>query len=97
MITSNQGLKSYKNLSDETSRISEIEMNFFEAALALEDYVIYYDAETQKNFLINISNIKDDFMNEASESTEIVNLKSYVETYESLFNLGNLVQFRKGL
>ncbi|PNR95928.1 methyl-accepting chemotaxis protein, partial [Petrotoga sp. 9PWA.NaAc.5.4] len=86
LIISNQGLESYKNLSDETSRISEIEMNFFEAALALKDYVIYYDAETQKNFLINISNIKDEFMNEASESTEIVNLRSYIVAYENLFN-----------
>ncbi|WP_233186611.1 methyl-accepting chemotaxis protein, partial [Petrotoga sp. 9PWA.NaAc.5.4] len=86
LIISNQGLESYKDLSDETSRISEIEMNFFEAALALKDYVIYYDTETQENFLINISNIKDEFTDETNESTDIVNLKSYVETYESLFN-----------
>ncbi|PNR95817.1 methyl-accepting chemotaxis protein, partial [Petrotoga sp. 9PWA.NaAc.5.4] len=86
LVNSNEGLLKYKNLSDETSRISEIEMDFFEAALALKDYVIYYDAETQKRFLINISNIKDEFMNETNESIEIVNLRSYIEAYENLFN-----------
>ena len=39
LIRSNDGLGSYRDLSDATNQISEIENTFFEAALAFKDYV----------------------------------------------------------
>ncbi|HPZ74792.1 MAG TPA: methyl-accepting chemotaxis protein, partial [Candidatus Pacearchaeota archaeon] len=86
LITSNDGLESYKRLSDETSRISEIEMSFFEASVSLKDYVIYYDEQNKEIILRNINNIKNMTFDYTEDATSLLNLQTYIDDYERCFN-----------
>jgi methyl-accepting chemotaxis protein len=86
LINSNKGLENYKLLSDETSRISEIEMSFFEATVSLKDYVINYDEQNKETIIRNINNIKTNSFVDTKDSTSLTNLHTYIENYEKYFN-----------
>ncbi|PNR98478.1 methyl-accepting chemotaxis protein [Petrotoga miotherma DSM 10691] len=86
LVRSNDGLGSYRDLSDATNQISEIENDFFEAALAFKDYVINYDEQTKETFTQNIDTIQTFFTGETTDSTLVQNVITKVESYESGFN-----------
>ncbi|PNR99713.1 methyl-accepting chemotaxis protein [Petrotoga miotherma DSM 10691] len=86
LISSNDGLSNYKDLSNDTSRISEIENNFFEAALAFKDYVINYDEQTQEIITQNINAVQSFFTDETTDSTLVQNIITKIGDYESGFN-----------
>ena len=86
LINSNKGLENYKLLSDETSRISEIEMSFFEATVSLKDYVINYDEQNKETIIRNINNIKTNSFVDTKDSTSLLNLLTYINDYEKYFN-----------
>ncbi|KUK80349.1 MAG: Methyl-accepting chemotaxis sensory transducer, partial [Petrotoga mobilis] len=58
LAKSNDGLGSYRDLSEVTNQISEIESNFFGAALAFKDYVVNYDEQTKETFTQNINTVQ---------------------------------------
>ncbi|HPP09824.1 MAG TPA: methyl-accepting chemotaxis protein, partial [Defluviitoga tunisiensis] len=86
LVISNRGLERYKNLSDESSKISEIEMNFFDASLSLKDYVSSYEEQNKEIIIKNISNIKTMFTDYNQDSASFLRLKTNVENYENAFN-----------
>ncbi|MGY4688042.1 methyl-accepting chemotaxis protein, partial [Petrotoga sp. DB-2] len=86
LISSNDGLSNYKDLSNDTSRISEIENNFFEAALAFKDYVINYDEQTREIITQNINAVQSFFTDETTDSTVVQNIITKIGDYESGFN-----------
>ncbi len=86
LIRSNDGLGSYRDLSDATNQISEIENDFFETALAFKDYVINYDEQTREIITQNINSVQSFFTGETTDSTLVQNVITKVESYESGFN-----------
>ncbi|MBL5982348.1 hypothetical protein NAAC61_10405, partial [Petrotoga sp. 8T1HF07.NaAc.6.1] len=86
LIRSNDGLGSYRDLSDETNQISEIENDFFGAALAFKDYVINYDEQTKETFTQNINAVQSFFTGETTDSTVVQNVIAKIDDYESSFN-----------
>ncbi|HOB16434.1 MAG TPA: methyl-accepting chemotaxis protein, partial [Defluviitoga sp.] len=88
LIKSNDGLESYTVLSDRTDVISQVEIHFFNASLALKDYVVNYDEQIAENFLTSISYVQDAI----STSTEIEgtngleSLIDKINDYENNFN-----------
>ncbi len=86
LIKSNDGLESYTVFSDRTSIISQVEINFFNASLALKDYVVSYDNQTAKSFLQSISYVKDAISDSTGQASELQNLLDKINVYESNFN-----------
>jgi len=86
LIKSNDGLGSYRDLADETNQISEIENNFFEAALAFKDYVINYDEQTREIITQNINTVQIFFTGETTDTTLVQNTITKIGEYESNFN-----------
>ena len=86
LISSNDGLGSYRDLSNATNQISEIENTFFEAALAFKDYVINYDEQTKETFTQDIDTIQTFFADETTDSTIVQNVITKINDYESNFN-----------
>ncbi|PNR94310.1 methyl-accepting chemotaxis protein, partial [Petrotoga sp. 9PWA.NaAc.5.4] len=86
LMNSNNGLTGYKNLSDETNRISEIEMNFFEASLALKDYVITYDDKIKDYFISKVNSIKNYYSDSSEESETTKYLVNQINSYERAFS-----------
>jgi methyl-accepting chemotaxis protein len=86
LVKSNDGLGSYRDLSGATNQISEIENDFFEAALAFKDYVINYDEQTKETFTQNINAVQSFFTDETTDSTVVQNLITKIGEYESNFN-----------
>ncbi|MDN5346226.1 MAG: hypothetical protein PWQ73_739, partial [Petrotoga sp.] len=86
LIRSNDGLGSYRDLSDATNQISEIENNFFETALAFKDYVINYDEQTREIITQNIDTVQSFFTGETTNSTVVQNVITKIGEYESNFN-----------
>ncbi|MGY4688082.1 methyl-accepting chemotaxis protein, partial [Petrotoga sp. DB-2] len=86
LVKSNDGLGSYRGLSDATNQISEIENDFFEAALAFKDYVINYDEQTKETFTQNINAVQSFFTDETTDSTLVQNIITKIGEYESNFN-----------
>jgi methyl-accepting chemotaxis protein len=86
LIKSNDGLESYTVFSDRTAVISQVEINFFNASLALKDYVVSYDNQMAKSFLQSISYVKDAISNSTGEASELQNLIDKINIYESSFN-----------
>ncbi|PNR87118.1 methyl-accepting chemotaxis protein, partial [Petrotoga sp. 9T1HF07.CasAA.8.2] len=86
LVRSNNGLGSYRDLSEVTNQISEIENDFFGAALAFKDYVINYDEQTKETFTQNINAVQSFFTDETTDSTVVQNLITKIGEYESNFN-----------
>ncbi|POZ88691.1 hypothetical protein AA80_03580, partial [Petrotoga sibirica DSM 13575] len=86
LARSNDGLGSYRDLSEVTNQISEIENNFFGAALAFKDYVVNYDEQTKETFTQNINTVQSFFTGESTDSTVVQNVITKIGEYESNFN-----------
>ncbi|RMA76796.1 methyl-accepting chemotaxis protein, partial [Petrotoga olearia] len=86
LVRSNDGLGSYRDLSVVTNQISEIENDFFEAALAFKDYVINYGEQTKETFTQNINAVQSFFTGETTDSTLVQNIITKIEDYENNFN-----------
>ncbi|HBT50634.1 MAG TPA: methyl-accepting chemotaxis protein, partial [Petrotoga sp.] len=86
LVRSNDGLGSYRDLSEVTNQIAEIENDFFEAALAFKDYVINYDEQTKETFTQNINAVQSFFTGETTDSTLVQNIITKIEDYENNFN-----------
>ncbi|ABX31561.1 methyl-accepting chemotaxis sensory transducer [Petrotoga mobilis SJ95] len=85
LVSSNNGLNSYRELSEETNHISEMENNFFGAVLAFKDYVISYDEQTKEIITQNINKVQSFFTGEIID-THLQNVLVMIEEYENNFN-----------
>ncbi|HPT77018.1 MAG TPA: hypothetical protein PLC16_09945, partial [Defluviitaleaceae bacterium] len=87
LFSSNKGLETYKSLSDQTNSISEIELNFSNASLALKDYIIHYDNETKDIFFDSFNRIKDSMQDfESNQKMLFEQFQEYISYYENSFN-----------
>ena len=85
LLSSNHGFERYKDLSDKTNGITEVEINFFYSSLALKDYLANYDDEAKKIFNNNIENAQKYFIVETENSTIVQNIANELEKYQQDF------------
>ncbi|HPZ74890.1 MAG TPA: methyl-accepting chemotaxis protein, partial [Candidatus Pacearchaeota archaeon] len=87
LFTSNNGLETYKRLSDQTSTISEIELNFFNASLALKDYIINYNDEIKDLFFESFKKIKTSLLDiEINQTISPQKFQENLDKYQNYFN-----------
>ncbi|HPZ29810.1 MAG TPA: methyl-accepting chemotaxis protein, partial [Defluviitoga sp.] len=86
---SNNGLETYKKLSDDVNNFTQVETTFLEASLDFKDYLVVYEKSFEESFKKNLSFIGEyiDKLSESSvETTDIIIVKELISKYDNDFD-----------